>query len=181
MHTTTQLAGDVIREGAPAARVAHAALFERVMTRIHRYFARMIRDSHEAEDCLQKTLVLLEQSLVKRNYDPSRSFNTWMWLKARTVFAQYCRDHERRLAGLEDPADAPDPRAVQEAAERQLDAQAILERLRERLGPEAFEAFVLYYEGGLTQAEVAAALDRDRKTVRKRIAEAHAIIDELLS
>ena len=27
MHTTTQLAGDVIRDGAPAARVAHAALF----------------------------------------------------------------------------------------------------------------------------------------------------------
>lgn len=180
MHTTTQLAGDVIRDGAPAARVAHAALFERVLTRIHRYFARMIRDAHEAEDCLQKTLVLLEQSLVRRDYDPSRSFNTWMWLKARTVFAQYCREHERRPVSLAEPAAAPDRRSPQAQLERQLDAQTVLKHLRDKVDPEAFEAFVLYYEGGLTQAEVAAALDRDRKTVRKRIAEAHAAVDELL-
>ena len=53
--------------------------------------------------------------------------------------------------------------------------------LREELDEEVYEIFVLYYEGGLTQAEVSVAVGRDRKTVRKRLAEAHALIDRLLN
>ena len=66
------------------------------------------------------------------------------------------------------------------ARERALDAAHVLEQVATRLGPEVYECFVLYYEGGLTQEEVATAVERDRKTVRKRIAEAHALIDDLL-
>lgn len=170
-----------MRTGAPAARVAHAALFERIVERIHRYFRRMIRDRDECEDCLQRTLVLLEESLVARKYEPDRSFNTWMWLKARTVFAQWCRERERKPAGLADEGQqVREPKDGVAATEQALDAATVLERLREELGGETYEAFVLYYEGGLTQAEVAEALERDRKTVRKRIREAHALIDRLL-
>jgi len=179
MHTTTHLAGEAMRTGSPASRAAHAALFERVVTRVHRYFQRMCRDPHEADECLQRTLTLLEESLTRRAYDPGRSFNTWLWLKARTVHAQWCRERGRRPAPLppERAADARDPSA---AVDRRLDAAAVLAAVRERLGEESYEAFVLYYEGGLTQAEVGEALGRDRKTVRSRIAEAHALIDRLL-
>lgn len=174
-----------MRAGASDARVAHAALFERVLTRIHRYFRRMVRDPNEAEDCLQRTLVLLEESLVHGKYQPDRSFNTWMWLKARTVFAQWCRDRQRQPVGLADrDAEVPAParsRETQEDSDRTHDAAVILERLQQELGDETYEAFVLYYEGGLTQAEIAEALDRDRKTVRKRIQEAHTLIDQILS
>lgn len=178
MHTTTQLAAQAMDHGTPDSRVAHAALFERILRRVHRYFQRMVRDPHEADECLQQTMVLLEQSLVERKYEAGRSFNTWMWLKARTVFAQWCRERERRhdvLAG--EVAGRADPLGTRE---RQLDSATVLAELRERLGEETYEAFVLYYEGGLTQAEVAEALGRDRKTVRKRIAEAHQLIDRLL-
>ena len=48
------------------------------------------------------------------------------------------------------------------------------------LGDEIYEVFCLYYQGGLTQAEIAEALDRDRKTVRKRLRQAHTHIDRLL-
>ena len=179
MHTTTALAGEVIQAGAPAARVAHATLFERIVERIHRYFRRMLRDPHEADECLQQTLVLLETSLRQRTYDPTRSFNAWMWLKARTVWAQWCRARERAPGPLP-PVDPPARQDEQAQALERLDAARILEAVRERLGGETYEAFVLYYEGGLTQAEVAQALDRDRKTVRKRIEEAHELIARLL-
>jgi len=178
VHTTTELAGEAMDSGAPASRVAHAALFQRILRRIYAYFRRMTRDEHEADDCLQQTLLLLQESLTRKTYDPDRSFNTWMWLKARTVWAQWCRKRERRPQAL--PEAVSDPRDDVAAATRRSDAAVILEQVRERLGDEAYEAFVLYYEGGLTQAEVAATLERDRKTVRDRIRSVHALIDELL-
>lgn len=183
MHTTTQLAADAMESGSPGARLAHALLFERVLERVHRYFRRMVREPADAEDCLSRTIVLLEESLRARKYDPGRSFNAWMWLKAHTVWAQWCRERERRPAQLEgDEAPAPAARRVDgvEARERTLDAAHVLEQVRRRLGAETYECFVLYYEGGLTQEEVAQALERDRKTIRKRLADAHALIDELL-
>lgn len=179
MHTTTALAGEVIAAGAPAARVAHATLFERIVERVHRYFRRMTRDGHEADECLQQTLVLLEQSLRQRTYDPARSFNAWMWLKARTVFAQWCRARQRSPGPLP-PSDPPAREDDQARAAERMDAARVLDEVQRRLGPEVYEAFVLYYEGGLTQAEVAETLERDRKTVRKRIDEAHQLIAALL-
>jgi RNA polymerase sigma factor (sigma-70 family) len=187
MHTTTQLAADAMRSGSQAARVAHGLLFERVLERVHRYFRRMIRDATEAEDCLSRTIVLLEESLRSNKYDPDRSFNAWMWLKAHTVYAQWCREREKRPAQLdiEVPGERVAARRSSEddgvgARERALDAAHVLEQVQARLGPEVYESFVLYYEGGLTQEEVATAVERDRKTVRKRIAEAHELIDQLL-
>jgi len=177
MHTTTQLAAEVMQSGAPAARVAHAALFERIVARIHRYFRRMLRDPHAAEDCLQRTLLLLEESLSGGRYDPDRSFNAWMWLKARTVYAQHCRARSRQPGAL--PAEPPGPPAGPAPGER-LDAEAVLTEVVRRLGAETHEAFVLYYEGGLTQAEVAQTLGIDRKTVRKRLGAAHELIRSML-
>lgn len=180
MHTTTQLAAEVIRTGAPSARIAHAALFERVITRIHRYFTKMVWDPNEADECVQRTLVAVEKSLATRQYDPDRSFNTWLWLKARTTYAQWCRERDRlpETSG-ETNAKATDSDPAHVTDER-LDAVTVLTRMREELGDEVYEAFVLYYEGGLTMEEVASALDRDRKTIRKRIDAAHALADRLL-
>lgn len=170
-----------MRSGAAAAKVAHAALFERILERIHRYFRRMLKDQDAAADCLQKTMTLLEESLSRGTYQPDRSFNTWMWLKARTVFAQYCRAYERKPNQLpEGPQVDRDQQDPSEAAAERMDAEAVLARVRSDLGEETYEMFVLYYESGLTQAEISAALERDRKTIRKRIREAHALIDRLL-
>jgi RNA polymerase sigma factor (sigma-70 family) len=181
VHTTTQLAAAAMRDGTPAARVAHAALFERVVERIHRYFRRLV--GGDADDCVQRTLLLLEESLRSKAYDADRSFNTWMWLKAHTVYAQWCRDRGRAPKALPEVDGQPQTIDDQDPAlarERELDAATVLEAIRTRLGDETHEAFVLYYEGGLTQAEVAATLGRDRKTVAKRLAEAHALIDRML-
>ena len=177
-HTTTFLAGQALAETRTRAE-RHGALFERVVDRIHRYFGKLVWSADEAEELLQRTLLELERSLREKTYDPARSFNAWMWLKAHTQFCQWARERARRMASM--PADEPaDPREdARGAVERRLDAEAILRRVQERLGDEVYEVFVLYYEAGLTQAEVGEAVGLHPKTVRKRLAQAHELIDAI--
>lgn len=181
---TTYLAGKVARRlGHTATHSeadAHELLIDRILPRLHAYFARLV-GGLEADDCVQDVLVLLEQSLAEQTYDPYRSFNTWVWLKARTVWAQWCRQRQRRgmvALPVEPQSVRPDDDPQRRALE--LDAQALLAQVRAELGDETYEMFVLYYEGGLTQDEVAALTGRDAKTVRKRIQQAHRLIERRL-
>ncbi len=176
---TTLLAGAALGETRSRAE-RHAELFERIVARIHRYFTRLVWDAGEVEDLLQRTLLELERSLRERSYDPARSFNAWMWLKAHTQFAQWVRERQRRMARLGDPEAHAAPGDPIDRVAAKADAEAILHRMQEELGEETYEAFVLTYEGGLSQAEVALAVDLDRKTVRKRLAAAHRLIDRIL-
>ena len=173
MQTTTGLAVEALRAGA----AGRGTLFVHVALRIERYFRSLIPDRAEAEECMQRTLVVLEESLRERVYDPERSFNTWMWMKARTQYAQWCRERGRRMEPLPDEVARP---VEALPIERRMDAHAVLTAVRESLGDECYEAFVLRYEGGLTLDEVARTLDRDRKTIGKRIDMAHRLIDRLL-
>ena len=180
-HTTTRLAGKALDETRSAAE-RHGALFERIVGRIHRYFGKLVWDANEAEELLQRTLLVLERSLRERTYDPARSFNTWMWLKAHTQYCQWAREREKRMAPLpevEPPAPAGEGDARVDVDER-LDAEAVLRAVQRDLGDATYELFVLYYEAGLTQAEVGEAVELHPKTIRKRLAQAHALIDRIL-
>jgi RNA polymerase sigma factor (sigma-70 family) len=179
VHTTTDLAGSALRGGGDGDGAAkRAALYERVLERVHRYFRRVVRDPGEAEECVARTLAALERSLAGEGaaYDPARSFNGWLWLKAHTVYVDWCRERERKPAPLGDR----EPAAPERDPARKLDAETVLREVERRLGRETYEAFLLYYEGELTQREVGEVIGRDRETVAKRIAEAHALIDALL-
>ena len=171
MNTTTGLAREVMLRGSAAARREQALLFERAMRRIDRYFRRMTRQSDVADDCTQRTLELLTASLQHGKYDPGRSFNAWMWLKARTVFAQWCRDRER---GAPPVIEAP---PVDEL-ERSTEARRLLQRLADAVDEATFETVVLFYESGLTRVELAELLGCDRKTIYNRINRAHRVLSE---
>jgi RNA polymerase sigma factor (sigma-70 family) len=178
--TTTGLAGRAARD----AGASHAALFERIVERVYRYFRKTVRDPAEAEDCAQKTLLELERTLRERRYEAGRSFNTWIFMKAHQVFVDWCRARGRRLEPLADADAGPAPGgAAGDAVERvdeRLDAAAVLAEVERRLGTEAYECFVLRYQGGLTLDAVAETVGRDRRTVAGRIRAAHALIDRLL-
>jgi len=163
----------------PGDGAAHAALFERVVERIHRYFKKMVFDAGEAEECTQRALLALERSLREGRYDPARSWNAWMWMKAHSVFVDWCRERGRRHEPLPDealPAAGDDIRRIDE----RLDAEAVLRAVERRLGTETYEIFVLRYQGGLTMEEVAETVGRDRKTVAARLKAAHALAERLL-
>lgn len=166
----------------PGENAAHAALFERVVERVHRYFQKMVRDAGEAEECTQRALLALERSLREGRYDPARSWNAWMWLKAHSVFVDWCRERGRRHEPLPDGDDEAAARSGDDIGriDERLDAEAVLREVERRLGTETYECFVLRYQGGLTMEEVAETVGRDRKTVAARLKAAHALAERLL-
>jgi RNA polymerase sigma factor (sigma-70 family) len=172
MGKTTYLAADAL--GDPTERSLRAALFERILVRIHRYFSRVVWDKSAVDDCVQQTLLALERSLQEGTYDPRRSFNRWMWLKAHSVYVGYCRSKARSPGELPENAQLSDSPASSptESVEAKLDAEVVLRRLRGALEPETFEMFVLFFGENHNVTEVAAITGRDRKTVRKRLRQA---------
>ncbi len=173
---TTALAARAAAE-SPASNAEHERLFERVYERIFRYFWRICGDPEAAGDNTQETLLLLESSLREGRYEPGRSFNTWIFLKAHRVYCAWCRSRVRKTTALvEEPLEAPRIEAV----ERRLDATQALEAVRNELGDEACEAFVLRYEGGLSLDALASVLGCTRKTLGRRLQAAHRVIDRLL-
>lgn len=176
---TTELAGEALRGGDPA-QAARAALFERVMARLHRYFFRLVGPAH-AEECTQEALLELQRSLHEAKYQAGRSFNTWAFLKAHKVFVAWCRAREKdeRARAAHPPGSLAGPGEA--AVDRRLDGQVILAELAARLGPETYECFVLRHEGALTLDEVAAASGCTRRTVSRRLERARELIQELLS
>jgi RNA polymerase sigma factor (sigma-70 family) len=117
--------------------------------------------------------------LGEARYDPSRSFNTWIFLKAHQVFVGWCRRRELERRPLppevvKGPAADPAPEV-----ERRLDARTLLRALEAELGGEALETFVLRYEGGLSLEQVAEATGCERRTVSRRLEQAHALLERL--
>jgi RNA polymerase sigma factor (sigma-70 family) len=173
---TTFLAGKALEEPLDS-NISHTELHARVGERIYRYFKRTVWDSNEAEDLAHATLAALIDSLRTKKYDPSRSFNAWLWIKAHTVFVAWARARGRVPSLLQcDVASSPDRVTIDE----RLDGAAVLKAMQRELGDEVYEVFVLYYEVGLTLEEVAEAVGRDRKTVATRLKQAHGLAKKLL-
>lgn len=173
---TTELAGAALgSEVTDQVEAARSELFRRILTRVHRYFCRLA--GPDAEELTQETLLVLHRSLSEATYRPGHSFNSWTFLKAHRVFVDYCRRREREAKRVAPSAgSSQDP---SEVAAARHDAAVFLELLRERLGAEVQEAFVLRYESGLSLDEVAEAMDCARRTVSRRLERAHALFDEL--
>lgn len=171
---TTQLAADALGADRDAAR---AALFERILARVHRYFGRIVADPHQAEECAQETLLALERSLAEGRYEPWRSFNTWIFLKAHQVFVEWCRRRDREARPLPVHVQRGPDDDARPLVEARLDARALLSAIGAELGKDTLETFVLRYEGGLTLEQVAEATGCERRTVSRRLERAHALLD----
>lgn len=174
---TTALAAAALGEHAGAAR---AELFERVLGRVHRYFFRVVGDRDQAEECAQETLLALERSLHEARYEAGRSFNTWIFLKAHQVYVAWCRRRARDARPLPAHLERGSAEDARQDVERRLDARALLAAIAAELGAETLETFVLRYEGGLTLEQVADATGCERRTVSRRLARAHELIQARL-
>jgi RNA polymerase sigma-70 factor (ECF subfamily) len=79
---------------------ALTALIARYQNRLYRYLLRLVREPAEAEDLFQQSWLRVAEKI--RSYDPTRSFDSWLFTVARNL----ALDHLRRvhLRSLDEPA-----------------------------------------------------------------------------
>lgn len=130
---------------------------------------RMLGNEHDAADATQEIFITLIRNV--HAYDRERDFRPWIYRLATNVLRNFIRDSKlRRLregyAAMEHDATEADESL--ERAELEAVVQAELRKL-----PESHRALiVLHYYHGLSQEDVAAALDIPRSTAQSRIQKA---------
>jgi len=155
---------------------ALTALIARYQNRLYRYLLRLVREPAEAEDLFQQSWLRVAEKI--RSYDPSRSFDSWLFTIARNL----ALDHLRRVR----------PRSLDEPALRGSDSESLADRLPsgeilpldrileiERSGrlaaalldlPASYrEVLSLRFEEEMTLEEIAEVLGAPLSTVKSRL------------
>jgi RNA polymerase sigma-70 factor (ECF subfamily) len=167
---------EMLRGGALEA--AFERLVDRYERKVYRLCCSLLRDTDQAQDAAQESLVRVWRALAK--YDQRASLSTWIY----TITRNRCLtaiERRRDLDSLSDPAvehaaelsQAVDPESEQ-------DHLAVLRELVEAL-PERFRrVLTLFYYEERSVAEVAQMLGLPEGTVKTNLHRARAALGERL-
>ncbi len=167
------------RLGEPSAL---AALFEACFDSIYGLATRMMGDRTLAEDVVQEVFLRLHKAAA--TIDTSRDPRPWL----RTMTANLCRDHWRKVSRKAVPVDGgpdqapplanggptPEAQAISNQQARQV--QAAIDQLPDPLR----EVVVLRDYEGLAHEEIATIVGASPAAVRKRYSRALSALGELL-
>jgi len=149
--------------------------YERHAERIFGFLLRLAGSRAVAEDLFQHTFLRLAEVGPRLRVDSN--LRAWLFTVARNAFHSHAR--AQSIAARAEPelqllsrADAVDPESGLALDE--------LERALGSLGERDRELLLLLGVEGLSPAEVAAVLDLDRATLRKRVSRARARLAEAL-
>jgi RNA polymerase sigma-70 factor (ECF subfamily) len=157
---------DLMAAVAGGDESALALLIDRYADRVHAYLFRHSGNLEDADDLLQEAWVRVARSA--KTFDPTRRFRSWLYGIATNLARDLFRRRTAKQAALRKLAITP-PRA---AGSDRADAFVERRELRERIAelPEAMREVVLlrYYEG-MSEAEMADALEVPSGTVKSRL------------
>ncbi len=152
---------------------AVTTVMERYQHRLYRYLLRLPREPTTAEDLFQQTWVKVIERI--RSFDPSRSFEGWLFALARNLAIDYLRRY--RPESLDEPLPTGDsrlelvPGSEPDALDHLLaqERAAILVRALDHL-PLAFrEVLTLRFEEDMRLEEIATVLGLPLGTVKTRL------------
>ena len=143
---------------------AYAALAVRIADRMYAAAHHILRDTGRAEDAAQQAMIDIWRMLPQLK-DPDR-FQAWAY--RIVVRAAYAEARSQRLWGLRSAAVPPDRPFTPDHATRVADHDQ-LERGFRRLPLEHRAVVVLKHFAGLSNEEIAEALDIPEGTVRSRL------------
>jgi RNA polymerase sigma-70 factor, ECF subfamily len=149
---------------------AFGFLVERYQKPVFSLCYRMLGNSNDAEDAAQESFIRAYRFL--RNYDPNRSFATWLL----SIAAHYCIDcmRKRRLttisidvlsAEIIADSNAPKPEKIFTAHEK----ETLIQNLLATLKPTDRATIILRYWHECSEAEIAEALDLTVSAVKSRL------------
>lgn len=162
-------------------RDAAVTLVDGHYQQVYWYLLGLCRDGERAADLTQQTFARAWQGLA--GFKGAASFRTWLFSIARNEFLQELRQGHRRaewaeFAEVEIIAD-PAPSAEEMVLERDA-----TERMRQQVmglpGPYR-EVISLHYYGGLSLREAASVIGAAVGTVKSRLHQALALLQERLS
>jgi RNA polymerase sigma-70 factor, ECF subfamily len=162
-HSDEMLMQAVAQRNEPAFE----ALYDRYGPRMYRYFLRMLgRDAAKAEDFTQELfLKIIEKPHL---FDPSRSFQTWIY----TVATNMCKNEYRRPPLPDLLKQAPETDAEHRWFPEKMDQAIFEEHLRHCIGQLSEthrQCFVLRYQEELSVAAIAEIVDCPEGTVKSRL------------
>ena len=135
----------------------------------------------DAQDVAQAVFLKVWQGLAQ--YDPARSFDTWLYRVTVNAAIDTLRSRGGRahLVPLEGPEEPPDSASTVAGAEERIDSarlqQAFL-HLAARLAPRQRAVFVLREIEGLPTDEIASILGVTESTVRNHLLQARRALRE---
>jgi RNA polymerase sigma factor (sigma-70 family) len=148
-------------------RVALDLLLLAVQSDLHRYLARMLGDTHGADDALQDVLVILCRTL--RGLREPAYFRSWAYrVASREALRRLRKQSGRAELEWRDDTHAPGD-APAEAAERREGIDGLVGRVS-NLPPNSRAVVLLHYMAGMSLADVAAVLDVPPGTAKSRLA-----------
>lgn len=164
-----------------AYRDGDAGAFETLYARhrgaLYRFVLRSLKDRAVAEELFQEAWIRVIEA--RERYAPSAKFTTWLYTIAHNLLVDHWRRKGLTLVELNDEHPSPDNPAKQAEA-RQAAARFL--QVLEELPPAQREAFLLYEEGGMTVAEIAAATGTNEEAAKSRlryaVAKLKAAVDE---
>jgi RNA polymerase sigma-70 factor (ECF subfamily) len=150
----------------PADQAAWAEFVERYGQRIHAWCRRWGLQEADAQDVSQTVMLKVLGAVQAFRYDPAQKFRAWLKTVTHHAWQDLVRGRRQAVAGGDTPSDAPlltlaardDLGASLEAAYEQELVEQALVRVRPRVQPPTWEAFLLTAFEGLSGAETAARL-----------------------
>jgi RNA polymerase sigma-70 factor (ECF subfamily) len=156
---------------------AFETLYARHRGALYRFVLRSLKDRAVAEELFQEAWIRVIDA--RGRYAPSAKFTTWLYTIAHNLMVDHWRRKGLVLVELNDEHASPD-NPVRQVEARQSAARFL--QALEALPPAQREAFLLYEEGGLSVAEIAAATGTNEEAAKSRLryatAKLKAAIDE---
>lgn len=171
----------MIRAAARGDRQAFDRLVRAKRESVLRTAYQITGNSADAQDVAQTVFLKVWQGLSQ--YDPARSFDTWLYRVTvnAAIDALRTRGGRVHLVPLEGPEESPDAASTAAGAEERIDGarlqQAFL-HLASRLAPRQRAVFVLREIEGLPTDEIAAILGVTESTVRNHLLQARRALRE---
>ena len=145
---------------------AFEILYARHRGGLFRFVLRAVKDRGVAEELFQEVWVRVIEA--RERYAPKARFITWLYTIAHNLVVDHWRKKGLSLAVLDEedvPSESANPARQAEARE----ALARLMHALESLPAAQREAFLLYEEGGLSVAQIAAVTGAGEEAAKSRL------------